>query len=513
MDYNLTKTVEGRIENSIDQAMRFGDMPPAMLMTKFEQTDMGYEDSLYDDFARMTLTDRRPDAPTFAHEEPRGGTNDKSGRLQLQYYGHRGDADTPYRPEYFDGFLGDEERDPRGINVDPDFKRMRAEEIARGRFQLWTPENHDWITGAGLSEFQVMENRQSLYAQVKERLKVFSRMIDGRREGMRREYPHVSNVGKQIYVQSYGDLITDAALNPNKRSSIICKNIIRDSEKYRLSTADADFKYAQYTRICKGGKAKIGKVSGVADNKRALVEDKSMHYKAAGILMDRLVRLRATHHDADLDASREAKVGKTAPIRRDIISVLVSINTDNKFADGDRTSTRKGGALTADTTNMSLRDGLAPVYHNASIIYKTVREGKDLSQVKYNIITDSKLNNSDDTGTRKAAKITIRRCKTTDGDTPFSESGRVINYRLACKRARRGAGNTTTNGNFAKSDNTVIRRPNHTNYRNPTENDTDEDMKYADNYYMERHAAPLGTKYTMGLSDRDSRSATMSEFT
>src|ERR1700761_6917819 len=104
-----------------------GSMPNELLMSKFEETDLAPSDDYYESYARGLLTDYRPDDNKFEHEKPRSNVNQSAGKLQLQYYGHRGNADDPNHPEMYLGF---DDPDPRGINVDPDFKQLVKQERA-----------------------------------------------------------------------------------------------------------------------------------------------------------------------------------------------------------------------------------------------------------------------------------------------------------------------------------------------------------------------------------------------
>lgn len=524
MDYNLIKTTQGAIEYNIDQALPYGDMPPSMLMSKFEETDMGPDEDVYDDYARTTLTDWRPDTNKFEHEEARGGVNRSSGRLQLQYYGHRGNADPPYRPEIFDGFGGPEDHDPRGINVDPDMKELRKQHDARMRFVRWDPDSSKHITGGGRSESQVMADQQKLFRITRDRLKVFSRQIDGRQEGLRRTYKHKSEITKQILVQSYGDYIKDYALNPQRRANIICKQILRDSRQYREECADQDFEIARYTQLCRRkvsknthkivANARHGHDSELADG------DGTKCFKAAGLLMANIVRGKkqgmdiARQSDMDFSEAKQTVARKTEPFARDLALILRSLTIDGRFEKSDNTMIAKTShpVVLEHLARQVSYNHLTPAHHylNAEVIYKSVKPGADTRKVKNLVITDANAPEVRDVQTRggKTAKmklVTGAKLKTTY-DEDATESSTTFNYKLALNPNGDRRIRITSGEDYAKeSDDTQNRSVNHQNYRSVNPNDTVEDMRFSNNTSKERHTRGLGTKYMTRFIDRDER--------
>lgn len=256
MDYDLARQGYGQIEYNVDQGLRYGDVPNTMLMEKFEETDMGNDEDQYDTYVRTEICDWTGDkGAVFEHERGRGGVNASKGILQLRANGHRGTADVE-KPEIFLGFAGPEDRDPRGINVDPDMKQLRRQEAARMRFHRFTPDHSDHVTGGGISEAQVMANKQTIFRFNRDRLKIFSRQIDGRREGLRRVYENKSDIAKQVLVHSYGDYIKDYAMNPQRRANLITRNILRDTKEWRQETSDQDYQIARYSQICRKRKTR-----------------------------------------------------------------------------------------------------------------------------------------------------------------------------------------------------------------------------------------------------------------
>lgn len=508
------------------RAMNYGSMPPSLLTSKFEETDIGDEEDRYDNYARSNLVDWGPDTCTFEHEKPRGGVNARSGRLQAQYYGHRGDADIPYQPERFDGFMGPGDRDPRGTATEPDMKELRKQHEARTRFIRWTPDGADHVTGGGRSEMQVMADQQTLFKIVKNRLKVFDWSRDGRREGLRRTYAHKSDVSKQVRVQSYGDLIKNHALTPQRRAAIICREVIRGSRAWCDETADGDFAMAKYTQHRRQRRGDITQARILEGADTAVRPDATDAVTAArktcGILMANIVRGKAqaaaTPSDIDFATARETAARKTEPMTRDLTQILRSIGQDAEFAAGKITMRGKTAgqqraehlATAQDHSHASL-----PAHHylNAEILYKSVRPGADTRKVKNYVVRDAHAADTmAHSGIAKAARrrlVTGAKLNRAE-DADRGDSSRAYSYRTGVvkigPRVRGAADQTDTD-----APETQIRRINKTGHRGPRSADTVENMKYGNNASGERHGGILGSKYLWAKADRDSASVDMSD--
>lgn len=520
MNYDLTQSVERGDPLDYSPTAPFGVMPPSMLMSKFEETDIGDTDDYYEDYARNTLTDWGPDKNKFEHEQPRGGVNKRSGRLQLQYYGHRGDADTPYRPEWFDGFAGPEDQDPRGINVDPDMKQMRRQEEARMRFVRWSADGSDFVVDGGRAERKVIADQQSVFKIVRDRLKVFDRQLDGRREGMRRTYAHKSHVQKSVLVQSYGDYVKDAALTPQRKANIICAQILRNSRAWRVDTADADFAFAKYSQICRRARARPSdhnRVKDVDGDGRAGPEDQSRHYKTCGLVMASIVRgkrqalANAAAGNMDLADARIDIARKTAPFVRDLTHILRAMAADAEFSHADEgLSGKTPHQQTAVLMRQVVQNHITPAHHflNAELIYKAADHG-DMRKVKDLVVGDAKSQDVRDIllAGRAAKRRLITGAKLARADdADYAESTRTHNYRhermTNGDRRIRLAAYDQAGG---VSDPTQNRRVNHQGYRAPAPGDTAADMRHGDNAYGERHGGALGSKYMTRFIERDGK--------
>lgn len=527
MDYDLTRQSYGRIEQNVDQALPFGDMPSTMLTEKFEETDIGNDEQSYENYVRGQITHWGPDTNLFEHERPRGAVNRSYGVLQLRSDGHRGTADVE-RPEIFLGFGGPEDRDPRGINVDPDMKELVRQEQARMRFIRFTPDHSDQVTGGMRSEAKVMADNQTLFKITRDRLKIFSRQIDGRREGLRRVYSHKSDIAKQVLVQSYGDFIKDYAMNPQRRANIVTRNIIRDSAKWRSETSDQDYQIARYSQICRRAKSttehKRVRDAQAADDAKWSDADTSKSYRALGLLMSHMIRGKRTRADAaDGDIamyqSEQTQDRKNAPVARDIALILRAMTQDAEFSNSDATMTMKTKAQgpRAVLTRQVVYNHIAPAHHhlNAEIVYKNVKPGEDTRKCKDKVITDARAVEISGTETVFGKRgrrdvVTGRRLETTNDDRP-GESDHTVNYRTLISEKK--SVRTNTNGEDLKkeSDDTQIRREMHKNHRVVSTNDHETNMEFLDNTSKERLGGKHGSKYTMRLHDRDGKVSNLGE--
>lgn len=516
MNYDLAdqmKRTEGRIEYDTDVSM---SMPPGMLMSKFEETDIGLDESAYTDYARSVACDWTADTNRMEHEEPRNSIGN-GGYLQLRYNGHRGDADEVYRPEHFDQFIGDEDRDPRGSQVDPDMKQMTRQSMARNRFIRFTPDGCENITGGGRSEAQTMADQQTLIRTVRSRMKVFDRQIDGRRTGLRREFTHKSAANQSILVQSYGDAITDKGLNITRRANFIA-DLVVNSRKFRDENNDQLLEIAKYTQVRRGQRE-----TGPQDNSIILTDGNfgtstnTKNFKACGLLMADIIRARsmvqssADSGNIDFAVSRDVMGRKTAPMCKDLGIILNAVAQDAEFAYSESTLVGKTAARLnrPHLSTVTTQQHLTPAHHilNAEIIYKSVKPGADTRKLCDQIITDVAINGFDTAKAAKTAKMIMstgaKLARIHDGEESV-EYKKVVNYKSVAMTGNVSEVNLVSNdGKASESDNTQNRRHDHTNYHTASPNHSAQNMGYSDNCHAERHGRGIGKKYLNRYIDRE----------
>lgn len=526
MNYDLDQVVQGPIDDMYDrEAMSYGSMPTDMLSSKFEETLAMPVEDVVNDYSRNLLTDRRPDPIGVASEEPRGSTERSSGLLRLRYEGHRGTAYTPYRPEYFDGFMGDEDRETRGTNVDPDSRELVKQEQARMRFIRFSPDGSDQVTSGGLSEAQVMENQQKVFRVVRGKLRIFDRQLDGRREGLRRTYEHKSAYSNQQgSVRGYGDAITDYALTPQRRANLICKQVLRDTPAWRTETIEDNFAIAQYGQQGRRAKDRVTHktVAEALDSADGHFSDAdaSRCYKTAGILMSNIVRGKKQCVDAmrtgDIDMSDATLTvaRKTETMVRDLTVITRQISQDGEFHATDNTLVGKnpGQVQAAHLTRRITYNHSVSAHHylNTELMYKSVKPGADTRRIKNDIITDAtapEVRDMDTVVAKTAKRNALSGAKlSTADDTDKAESTRTVNYKhvkQTCgdKRSRL----TSADGYAGVSDNSQVRRPAKWNYRVESPNDTITTSEFGSNASKERHGGAMGSKYMNRFIDRDGK--------
>ncbi len=523
LNRSIPRVTPSRIRYEDSDGMEYGNGPDDLLTrAKYEETNAGPDEDLYDNYARGTLTDWGPDTAQLAHEESRGAVNRSKGLLQHHYYGHRGCEDVD-RPELFLGFAGPENADPRGINVDPDMRVFRAQSEARNRFIRLTPDDSAFVTGGGRSQGQLQADQQTLQRFVRDRLRVFDRQMDGRREGMRRTQAQTQSVAKYVeQVQGYGDLIRDYALNPQRRANLICRQAIRDSKAWREGTADQDFQFARYTQICKSGRTKdtFQRVLETrnADDTAWEDGDLSVPYKAMGMLMAAIIASNRKRAGAVADSDRDygdhtATVArKTVSQSRDLEALMYAIVAGGEFAATD--DTRVGKTATPQERQHLARtqqtNHLTPAHHylNAEIVYKSMRQGDDLSKIQQKVIGDGKtLQTEDTTSVGKSARMQrVTGAKLhTDEDTDRAEDNRAV-YSYKGLKPSKGVSKVAGvdgDASAAESDATQARQTSKTEYRVTNKGDVEHMTMMLNNTSKERRSGPLGSKYTMRQIDRD----------
>lgn len=385
---------------TIDESLRYGAMPHEMLAVKFEETDLGYdEEETYNDYARSTLMDRGPDPIMTAADEPRRGG--WSGRLNAQYYGGRGGGDLPAHPEMF---LGEIDGDPRGHVDEPNMDLMRGQWSERTRFQRWTPDHQSWVTGGGRSETQVMADKQSGFRWVRDRLKVFSRQLDGRRSALQGSWRQVSRAGRIDRERSRYSGVADAA---QQRRHIIEKyasgTTTRDTREYRESTTDQEMEVAVLGQARKHGRVDNSQQRATAHTTDGnfAIEAASRQFKtAAGLLADIVAtrdRMVAEPTTRDGEAAPDEVLSmarRHESIVKDLAALMQQVVGEANMGIGRETMSAKTAALSdarAATSAPLVFNHLMPAHllHIPELMYKTAALPRDQRKITAAQIRDA----------------------------------------------------------------------------------------------------------------------------
>lgn len=520
MNYDLARQrITERVP--LNQGLESGEMPYALLASKFEETDAGCTEQAYDDYARTTITNWGPDTNQFEHEGSRGRVTERSGRINLQYYGHRGTADYE-KPEMFLGFGGPEDHDPRGMAQEPDMKKYVEQSRGRMRFQRFDSDMSEHVGSGNRSEQRVQRDNQTVFRTVRDRLKVFSRQLDGKRNGLRRVMPHKSDVKKQVFVQAYGDYVRDYALNPQRRANIVVGQLIRDSREWRDHTNDQDFEVVKYLSAARRAKRTTEKQARGVTTTEFSEEDLSQSYKSAGLLMSQLVRLKQIKMaggDMAFAESGTATSAKSAPVAADLNLILRKISDDHKFGSTDDTRVSKNASPDAhvSTVKSTVYNHSTPIHQllNAEVIYRVARNHGDLSKARDKIIRDSKdFRVTDKQAVAKAAKLRMKTGAKLahSGDQDYGQHVNVMSYRkVKSQRAAAVARMHTGDGKGGESANTLDFHKNHTMLRANQADEMVHDMSFDDSGVKERLGGHFGKKYLNGMTVRDNREDSMAE--
>lgn len=510
---------------SLDSALPYGEMPDEALAAKFEETQY-YNDSedVYDNYARRNLKDWSPDPVSLESDFPRRNY-EAAGVLNIRYNGGRGKENMPSHPE---AFLELTEREPRGVNTDPDMRKMVQQQGARMRFIRFGADADNSVPEGVWSESEAFYKSRILTQQmIQPRLKVFSTSKDGRREGLRRDYyPHKSVVNKieedinafRPQSSTFTDYITDYALNPQRKTVFLSNDITRRTRLYNSFLPDHEFKVARYgenprkRRLTGKVGSHIGDVeyedyTGGATEENILNEDSNPVMKSAGILMGAIVKQRTeTHNDTDYGASADSQADrKTAALKRDLTIILRETDQDASFSASNH-------SITVKTANPQQSDHLArvqeanhirPAHHdlNAEIMYKSVQPGADTEALKHEILRDNRDIPNREVfslfGKSNTRQIRGSRDKRETFVEVDGKSLQPFNYKSVTKQVKHPGKNGFHGEGFAQaSRNSQIRQNNHGGYRVTTPRDVigDNGIHTLGNLSGERHIGPMGDK-------------------
>ena len=530
MNYNLDdiqKVKRGQVDFDVKIGMRYGEMPPEALMSKFEVTNDNIDcDEAYGYYARETLTDRTPDTPTFAHEEQRRSFRGKD-YLTLLHEGSRGGTEFIGQPE---AFLELTERDPRGIATDPDYKQLKRQHEARMRFVRFSADADHSITGGGWNEGQVQEAKQKLFKEMKPRLRIFSTSFDGRREGLRRMWQIKSEISKVSgyngTADGYGDAIKDYALNPQRATQKLSNEVLRNQRMYQLATPDNLFTVARYGDAHRTARRLAGAEDRMTTTDSDYVfddADVAACAKHAGFLMGKIVNQKhAAEADTEHGKQTESAVRKNemAAAKHDLTVIMRDIQQDADVTDGDQTLLTKTAPLkrAKHLKNEIEVNHLTPahVYVDGSLMYKAVKPGADVGKIRENMVVDpadpricellkesrTKYGKNAPRNTDPSARYSINEVYGKMMQTHSYKHGRadmntnmkntLVDEPYAVAPERRDA-----SGMVLGDDDSQIRGPSHANYTNPEVAPAAVDAVFSDNTSKERHLGPMGDKFSI----------------
>lgn len=513
-DNNYVPYIEpSDITYDIKIGLPYGEMPDTAIISKFEQTNLDVDQD-YDDYARKLLVDRSPDAATMQCEEPRKSLSNK-GYLNLLHYGNRSGSEPAHR----EAFLADTWGDPRGIAVDPDMKQLRKQHEARTKFVRWSSDADNSTPSGVISEPLMIKYRQEAFKATRPRMMIFSTSKDGKRNGMARVFTHESDIRKTDQgARSYGDLITTDAVTPQRHTDMISNTNLVNSKMYQQNTTDHEFEVARYGQDSRRRQLKndMQTMHYYDTDQKFAAEDRTANYKSQGMLMAQIVKNKHTaQQEIDMGTSDQSQSRRHDQAHKNLKAAIVNIAQEANFGTSDHTQQRKtpGQEQIAHLLRRLEEDGSTPAnaYLNAMMIFRGVREGGDLRAIKGEIVTDDrKVDMRDETTQARLAAVanTIQHANRRESEVEVDGQSLTPHSYRASARVKKANEQTMVNPEKfgAQHDITQSRRTDTQISKNPDKAKANTQIEFLDNQKLDRHAAPLGTKYTMRQIAREEAS-------
>jgi hypothetical protein len=193
-----------------------------------------------DNYFRQALKNTRPDPAFFASDAPRYDNHSES-RLNLRHGGRRTLIE-PYIPDTFLELTG---ADPRGIALEPDMRRHRDQQFARGKFIKFYDDSHNHVPESGINPIQMVKNIKDQFYQVKDRLKIFDTSLDSRHNGGTRNRELTSTgICMQTSDAKYPDMRDEMCYNQSR----MVTDLSNDTSIGWRRTTDHVFKVARYSQ-------------------------------------------------------------------------------------------------------------------------------------------------------------------------------------------------------------------------------------------------------------------------
>lgn len=170
---DIRETRLGRGETSF-----VNNIPRATTDQRYEETDIHEDPDELDTYHRNMLMYQGPDPELFESDAPRRNTH-STEIMNIRHHGARSEL-VPHHPEIF---LEHTDKDPRGTATGPDMRKMVDQQRFRGRYIKFYKDGDESIPESHRSRQMVARDKDKLFYQTKNRLKIFDTSMDGRHNG------------------------------------------------------------------------------------------------------------------------------------------------------------------------------------------------------------------------------------------------------------------------------------------------------------------------------------------
>lgn len=467
------------------------------IKTKVEDSDYFIKDDPYYTYVRGEITDWTSDKNLFEHEEKRK----PSGHITLR---NHYEQDVPDSPDLFLDFIGTDNVDPRGYNVDPDMQQLRSQNEFRNKYHRFTAENDQNITSGNASETKMIEIRKDAYGQMSKNM-------------ILKDNPEILGPTPGIqYIPKKKSCANKSIVNHNDRTSehitnedsIVHKSQIKYCKKnvnkksWRNDTA-SNLSYYQYGSM----RTKSGKQS----NKSSVIDTRSYggqqefsgsSYKSAGMIMSNMVNFKSSSSQGHTDGRQSLNF--QAKSKENMNKVLENIKHDIELQNSKEQFHSKSSSIKSKYTP-GISDNRTSAHENMAkeLMFKTI---------KNKVIKP--LNVTNDAVDPLIRDLFVIAKKNSDNknkgiinvnyDTDATESKQTYNY--ATGRRYNGDKNmrlVTDDSDKSESVNTQYRKQSHVT-NNDTAIDKVDSKTYGNNTGLLRMTGKLGKKYLNKYVDRDS---------
>lgn len=341
---------------------------------QYEVTPMYEDPEELNDYNRTVLRDRSNPRGGLDHEAPRINTGSK-WTLNLHHDGVYGATELPYIHDEYDTSFRD--RDPRGWNLEQDWKKFRKDGTPRASLTLWGKDDDLSIPGEGIAPVDMVSRLVELRRSLRDRINWFSESLGNFAAG--KMGGAVNNPNDLGYVTLEDK---SQAVDPSMFDSVSTQNLNRYlSNNLHLggayfldrTTPDHVIPIASYGYLFRS--MRPGSFSQNVD--RGLTEEiKTLNIKSSGRNFIKFLESYDQKKNSVLDGKKTRNGLEAAPLcydgtKKDILALLGITQQEIKWLNSKENKNRKG-AKECLANIVSMISGLEKLPPNALL---NIRDG------------------------------------------------------------------------------------------------------------------------------------------